>query len=207
MRRSLRAELEQLRKEAERVIGFRKSEEDERIMQWMRDQPNLHEALYPHEADKDASRARAQYHDRYQELAREGVTTQKPPPEFLPDRPERIRRTAWLLELDPPLRELACWSDLGERYRRVLAGGPPSPAVEAFVDREPERAYDELGPIEVVGSVAEIGDLILRARWEADDLGADAVLFNVETAESPLGDQGPAEKGPTVKGLAVQWRE
>lgn len=89
----------------------------------------------------------------------------------------------------------------------------PTDSVEVFTERAPQRDFEEVGLIEVVGNAfASYGDLVTRARREAGTLGASAILvsrrpINSASAFVGLGAVTVVEQeAPRIWVIAITWK-
>ncbi len=109
---------------------------------------------------------------------------------------------------------------------RDVAPKTSAHAVQVFTESSPDRAYEEIGTIEVAAaelSDTRYGELIERARARAAAMGADAIIVtrNPRSRTMGVGYLSPERKKrgqvlvgssrtvetPRIQAAAVVWRE
>jgi hypothetical protein len=91
--------------------------------------------------------------------------------------------------------------------------------VEVFTDATPDRPYEEIGLIEVDQALATgYGDLVIRARQDAAQLGADAIIVTrapkktkelIETGRDKHGNRSTTvveKEEPRILVRAIVWK-
>lgn len=102
------------------------------------------------------------------------------------------------------------------RYRE-LEPKANAEAIEVFTERQPDRAYDEIGVIEVTATNgSSFSDMIAKARAEAAKLGADAIIVKREDEERITGTAATigyttiasarTRKTPRLWVIAIAWK-